>query len=152
DNASGAQASAPLTINPIVADVSGAVYYWDLGEGKMQRIDATGRHPAIPNPPVDPSPMRPGNRCVACHAVSKDGRYLAATLWGAGFGPGSVFDLSNPAIQTADPAPTLVPPGTYNALFSTFNPDATRLLVSTGNALSLLDPKTGMPVPTLGAP
>ena len=50
----------------------------------MQRIDANGRALAIPNPPPSPIANATGNRCVACHAVSRDGRYLAGELWGGG--------------------------------------------------------------------
>lgn len=149
DAASGAQASAPVRVNVAQADVRGVIYYWDLGEGKMQRIDDAGRSLAIPKPPVSPSDAT--NRCVACHVISHDGRYLAAELWG-GSQPGAVFDLSDPNVQTADPAPTLATVGSYVSLFSTFNPDASRLLINKDTGLALIDPKNGMSVMPMGTP
>ena len=115
---SGLQGSNPLKVALAAADVRGAIYYWDLSEGKMQRIDDSGRNLAIPNPPPNPAD---GSHCVACHTISRDGRYLAGELWGGG-DSGAVFDLSNPSVIMGNPAPTLAPVNTYNALFSTFNP------------------------------
>jgi hypothetical protein len=149
DAQSGLEGSNPVKVNLAAADVRGAIYYWDLSEGKMQRIDDTGRNLAIPNPP--PSPSDGTNHCVACHTISHDGRYLAGELWGGGLS-GAVFDLSNPNVIMGNPAPTMAPVNTYNSLFSTFNPDATRLLINDGLALKLIDPKTGMAVPTTGTP
>ncbi len=153
DATNGAQRSAPVHVHVADAEVTGTIYYWDLSQGQLQRLDATGRALAIPKPPI--SPTMAGDRCVACHAISQNGRYLAAEMWG-GSGPGAVYDLSNPATSTADPAPTVTPapndspPTPYVALFSTFNPDATRLMVNVGNALQLVDPMTGAAVTAQG--
>jgi hypothetical protein len=144
--AGGAQAGPTVHVQLISAEVRGAVYYWDLSEGKMQRIDDNGRALAIPNPPANPSDA--GNHCVACHTVSKDGRYLAGELWGGGLS-GAVFDLSK---SQSNPAPTLSPVNSYNSLFSTFNPDATRLLINDGTSLKLVDPNYGIPLTTMGTP
>jgi hypothetical protein len=80
--------------------------------------------------------------------VSRTGRYLSAELWD-GWDLGTVFDLT--ADLRADPAPTVFPP-TMRYLFSSFNPDASRLLVNTNDALALLDPRTGMTLPAEGLP
>lgn len=150
NQASGATGGAPRTVRMVTADVTGAIYYWNLGAGAMERIDATGRAPAIPNPPM----MSNGSRCVACHTVSKDGRYLSGSLWGAGL-EGGVFDMSDPLVRTSDPAPTIAPViegGSYTQLFSTFNHDATRLMINQGTGLRVVDPRTGAAVPTAGVP
>ncbi|CAN5837820.1 hypothetical protein BH11MYX3_BH11MYX3_13140 [soil metagenome] len=145
-------AAAPLrTVHIVNADVTGAIYYWNLGQGQMERSDAAGRAPAIKNPPMQPST---GSRCVACHTVSKDGRYLSGSLWGGGL-QGGVFDMSDPAVQTSDPAPTLAPVTentTYTQLFSTFNQDASRLMINVGTGFALIDPRNGAAVPTTGTP
>src|SRR5262249_31577323 len=60
---------------------------------------------------------------------------------------GAVFDLSK---TSGNPAPTLAPVNSYNALFSTFNPDASRLLINDGTALRLVDPNYGQPLVTMG--
>ncbi len=128
--------------------IFGAIYYWDLGGGRIQRINAvTGaRDSAIPNPPVRTSD---GRRCVACHTVSRDGRYLGAELWDGG-STSTVFDLTTDL--TPDPSPTVFPPGRVSFLFSTFSPDSTRLITNFGNGLGLIDPRTGMSVAATGLP
>ena len=136
-------ASHAVTVAP--ANVAGAIYYWDLSDGRIQRITAAGRDVVMPNPPPRPAD---GARCVACHTVSRDGRRMAAELWDGG-DFGAIFDLT--ADLTVDPAPTVVAPTQYRALSSTFNPDASRLLISFGTQLGLVDGGTGAPVTPLGA-
>src|SRR6185295_7950423 len=72
DAATGAQGGAPVRVKAVTADVTGVIYYWDLSQGKIQRIDPAGRGLAIPNPP--PNAGDPNNRCVACHVIRRDGR------------------------------------------------------------------------------
>ncbi len=154
DAATGAARAPGIAIELIQADITGAIYYWNLSSGRMERIDAAGRAPAIANPPAKPSAGAQNNRCVACHAVSRDGRYLSGSLWGGGL-EGAVFDLTLESVRTGDPAPTMSPlveNNTYRQLFSTFNPDASRLLVNDWTRLYLLDPKTGSTLPTNGTP
>ena len=136
------------------ATIRGAIYYWDLSEGHIQRIsgDGTGREDFMPHPPARPSD---GRRCVACHTISRDGRKMAAELWDGG-DFGAIFDLT--ADLTVDPAPTLVPPSVQRFLTATFSPDTTRLVGSTGNELFLMDGNTGARItaggsglPTAGA-
>ncbi len=151
DSVSGAQRSAPVSIKAVSSQVTGVIYYWDLSQGQMQRIDGAGRALAIPNPPASPSDAN--NKCVACHVVSRDGRYLAGELWGGG-DKGAVFDLSNPAVTMGGAsAPTVAPvtAASYTSLFSTFNSDGTRLLTNPGTQLALVDPLTGTSVAALGA-
>ena len=143
DAITGAQRAGTVTIKVVQAQVTGVIYYWDLSQGIIQRIDSAGRAAAIPNPPASPGDAN--NHCVACHVVSRDGRYLAGELWGGG-DKGAVFDLSNPAV------PTVTPVGgtSYTSLFSTFNADATRLMTNPGTALQLVDPQSGTSVATSG--
>ncbi len=131
-----------LTVAP--ANLDGAIYYWDLSDGRILRITKEGREDFMPSPPPRPSD---GRRCVACHTVSRDGRFMATELWG-GNQFGAVFDLSEDL--SVDPAPTAVPPDTYKALFSTFNPDASRLLTNIATKLELRDATTGALLPTFG--
>ena len=150
--ATSASGGAPRTVRMVPGDITGAIYYWNLGAGEMEKIDAMGRSKAIKSPPMQPST---GSRCVACHTVSKDGRYLSGSLWGGGL-QGGVFDMSDPGIITLDPAPTLAPVvegSTYTQLFSTFNADASRLMINVGTgSLHVIDPRTGATVPTTGNP
>jgi mono/diheme cytochrome c family protein len=150
DATTGAQGSAPITVRMIPANITGAIYYWNLQAGQMEQIDEAGRTVAIKNPPMKSN----GSRCVACHTVSKDGRYLSGALWEGG-SQGAVFDMANDAVKTADPAPTVTPlveNSTYTVLFSTFNADATRLMLNRGTGLEVIDPKNGATVATTGLP
>jgi hypothetical protein len=150
DAATGAQGSAAVAIRMIPANITGAIYYWNLQAGQMEQIDEAGRTVAITNPPRKSN----GSRCVACHTVSKDGRYLSGALWEAS-SQGAVFDMSDAAVKTADPAPTMTPlveNSTYTVLFSTFNADATRLMLNRGTGLEVIDPKNGATVATTGLP
>ena len=150
DATTGAQGSAPTTIRMISANIAGAIYYWNLNAGQMEQIDDSGRTVAIKNPP----PKSDGNRCVACHTVSRDGRYLSGALWGGGL-QGAVFDMSSDEMKTADPAPTVTPlaeNSTYTVLFSTFNADGTRLMLNRGTGLEVINPQNGTSVATTGLP
>jgi len=151
DPTNGAQGGSTVAVKMIRGDITGAIYYWNLGAGAMERIDASGRALAIPTPPAKPSGVNAGSRCVACHSVSKDGRYLSGSMWGGGE-QGAVFDMSDPMVRTLDPAPTLAPLSTttYTQLFTTFNHDGSRLMVNNGTGLSVIDPRNGAAVPTNG--
>lgn len=135
------------------AVLSGTIYYWDLSMGRLMRLDAlTGaRSLTVPNPPPQPDGEGAGSRCIACHTVSRDGRYLSAELWG-GDQPGVAIDLTSSELSR-DPAPTLFGPSTeLRYLFSTFSPDATYLVVNRGNTMRLLARATGAVVPDSNLP
>lgn len=147
-------AGEPRTFRFAAAAIRGSIYYWDLGGGRILRIrgDGSGLEAFMPNPPPRPSD---GRRCVACHAISQDGRRMAAELWDGG-DYGAIFDLTDDL--TVDPAPTVVAPSVQRFLTATFNPDATRLVASYANELFLMDGNTGArltvsgtPLPTSGA-
>ncbi len=151
DAATGAQGSEPIAVRMIPANITGAIYDWNHAAGQMEQIDESGRSVAIPSPPQRPSD---GRRCVACHTVSKDGRYLSGALWDGGQ-QGAVFDMADPSVKTADPAPTVTPlvqNSTYTVLFSTFNEDATRLMLNRGTGLEVINPQNGTSVLTTGLP
>ncbi len=143
--------SAPVSVRIARATLSGTIYYWDLSEGRIQKLDAitAERTLAIPSPPPKPDAPDLGNRCVACHTVSRDGRYMSAELWG-GDRPSAIFDLSASTI-TRDPAPTLFTPGPVY-LFSTFSPDSRYLVVNRGTTLRLMERDTGVTVTGSGLP
>lgn len=138
---------ASRTVRFADATIRGAIYYWDLGNGRIVRIagDGTGLENFMPSPPPRSSD---GRRCVACHTVSHDGRRMAAEMWDGG-DTGVVFDLT--VDLTADPAPTVFAPGTTRFLTATFSPDNSRLIGNQGTALFLLDGNTGAALTAGGA-
>lgn len=129
------------------AVIRGSIYYWDLGGGRILRIagDGTGLENFMPTPPRRPGD---GRQCVACHAISRDGRRMAAELWDGG-DYGAIFDLT--ADTRADPPPTIVAPSVVRFLTATFSPDASRLVGSYANELFLIDGATGARLPAGGA-
>jgi hypothetical protein len=140
-------AGTPRTIRFADATIRGAIYYWDLGGGRIVRIsgDGSGLEMFMPSPPARPSD---GRRCVACHTVSQDGRRMAAEMWDGG-DTGVVFDLT--VDLSGDPAPTVFAPGTTRFLTATFNPDSSRLIGNRANELFLFDGNTGAGLPAGGA-
>lgn len=145
-------AGAPITLEVARAALSGNIYYWDLSAGQILRIDAISaeRTIAVPSPPPKPDAPDQGTRCIACHALSRDGRYMAVEMWG-GDRPGAVFDLTATDLRS-DPAPTVAGPRNDLVwLFSTFSPDSELLITNRGNAFALLRRSTGQVVaaPTL---
>lgn len=121
------------------ATIRGAIYYWDLGQGRIQRIngDGTGRVSFMPNPPARPGD---GRQCVACHAISRDGRRMAAEIWDGG-NTSAIFDLTGDT--TLSPPPMIVPPNVVSFLTASFSADSSRLVASFGNGLFLVDGNSG---------
>lgn len=146
-------AGESISLRVARAVLSGTIYYWDLSSGRLMRLDAiTGaRSLTVANPPPKPAGVGAGSRCIACHTVSRDGRYLSAELWG-GDDPSVTIDLTS-AELSRDPAPTVFGPrDDLRYLFSTFSPDSTYLVANRGNAMRLLDRATGDVIPDSGLP
>lgn len=144
---------SPLRMRVARATLSGTIYYWDLSGGRILKIDAiTGeRSVAVPNPPARPTDPDRGTRCIACHTVSRDGRYMSVEMWGGGR-EGAAYDLTRSDLG-ADPAPTVYGPrGDLTYLFSTFSPDNQFVLINSGNSLGLLRREGGVPIPDTGLP
>ncbi|HEY3357210.1 MAG TPA: hypothetical protein VGQ83_28430 [Polyangia bacterium] len=130
--------AAPRTLRLAQARLGGTVYYWDLAAGKILRIRPGT---AVAEEFFTPPPLAgTTNTCVACHTLSRDGRKMAFEYYGGG-GSGGVADVATGSVTVA--------PDVYNAHFSTFNPDGSRLVTSWSEGLlTLRDAATGSPVPT----
>lgn len=144
-------ASKPIHLKFAKAALSGSIYYWGINDARVYRIDdgTNAKVNFLPTPPVQ-NEENGTSQCVGCHSVSPSGRYMASRM-GGGFNYGTVFDLTSDL--TADPPPSLFATQKVRWWFSTWNPDETRLLVSTGGPtrLMLLDPHTGEEVAAGGA-
>lgn len=136
---------AAVSIRLIKAALQGSIYYWDIAAGRILRIDdgTANRVAFMPAPPAAPVG---GDRCIGCHGVSRDGRFMVGRL-GGGDNPGTVFDLTRDL--TPNPAPSLFPVDVNSVRwgFATFSPDNTRLLTSAfatpPGPLQLVDAKSG---------
>ena len=145
----GPVAGVAATLTIARGSLLGVVYYWDLRAGKILRIldENARREDFMPTPPRRASD---GSRCVACHAVSRDGRYMSAELF-EGQGPSAVFDLTRDL--SADPAPTrFTVRDAASWVYATWNSDSTRLLANRLGGLFLIDPATGDQVAARGTP
>jgi len=146
-------AGESISLRVARAVLSGTIYYWDLSNGRLMRLDAlTGaRSLTIANPPPRTTGSADGSRCIACHTVSRDGRYLSAELWD-GDGPSATFDLTSSELSR-DPAPTVYGPrDDLRYLFSSFSPDSNYLVINRGNSMQLLERASGAVVPGSGLP
>jgi hypothetical protein len=93
------------------------------------------------NPPWEDNGL--GNRCVACHAVSKDGSTLAATFaTGGSSGPFGSVNLATTQIDSI---------GDYfsNGMLTAITPDGALAVVNTADEhMHLVDTKTGVTLPS----
>jgi hypothetical protein len=146
-------AGAPVNVRLAQGSLYGAVYYWAINEGRLQNInaDTAARTPVMANPPTG---------CIACHTISRDGRFLAGALDGS---PRrlALFDLTDPTALQASPAQPLFTPS-LTEVYATFSPDNSRLLVSGfgsdqgggdgSDGFTLIDSSTGATAPSTGLP
>ncbi len=142
----------PVSMKFARAALTGSVYYWDINALRIKRIDdgagtATAFMPTPPKSPVT------NEGCVGCHSVSHSGRYMAGRL-GGGDNVGALFDLTKDL--SGNPPPTVYPlnGASIRWWFSSWNPDDTRMVVSTDEGVSrtmkIYDPFTGTVVPIQG--
>jgi hypothetical protein len=133
--------AAPITIGFSRRDVVGAIFYWSTTVAGVRRANIRDAVPenyiAAGTAYTNPTDTV---KCVACHVVSRDGRYLAApvqsaltqSLWITGV--------------TATPPPTPIVKSVANTMghgFGTFSPDDKYVVAAWGGKLWELDGATG---------
>jgi hypothetical protein len=124
-------------------DVTGGIYYWNAGAGRIMRYDF-GRADAQAELYIDPVRGQ-AQECVGCHALSADGAKLA-------FGvdePNGVYRVFDVAARSA-----LFSSGAIDAgrEFFAFSPDGGQMLAANGSSIAWQDAVTGtMLDPTLAA-
>lgn len=134
-----ANATEASPISPATAlqfsgdDVAGAVYYWTTSNGSsIVRFDF-GQAQTEPETFIQSGRGElPQGDCVGCHALSRDGSKLVASLNGRGNGQQIlVTDLSS---QQTDPGFFDVAGDTDNRLqFASWNPDGSRFVAVWGD-------------------
>ncbi len=130
------------------AVIAGSVYYWSPPASRLRRIDVdeARRVDFLPDP---------GDRCIGCHAVSRDGRQLAGFLEGAGETL-ALYDLTRDLTARPVPVAARVPYSVRRC--TSFNPDGSRLVSGdcganpSSNAFTLIDGRSGAPVSPTGSP
>ena len=131
----GTSSRAAIQVHNSRQDIEGGVYYW--AAASTNGVDGIFRHDmARPGEPAEPFLTRvvaDGGRCVACHALSRDGARMAITYDG-GNGAANVIDVATrTSMMPADDA--------WN--FASFDPTGNELLVARAGVISIRDPSTG---------
>jgi len=128
--------AAPRTAIPADTPISGGLYYWTTGMGgSCAGVCGIYRHDlSQPSAPAEPFyTQNDAGRCVACHALSRDGTKMAVTFV-TGDGPGSMVDVATRTPLTPDP-------GQWN--FATYTPSADRLITAFNGYLDIRDGSSG---------
>jgi hypothetical protein len=148
DNGSGFGTSLPFAMSFAENNVQGGLYYWTTSDNTaVMRFDF-GKAGATPevfmSPGLDNFPT-----CVGCHALSRDGTKLVASLGGQN--DGRIVYLNN----VAQPMNFQLKGDTANHIqFASFNPDGSRFVAVYGdtdaparNMLWIHDGTTGVEIP-----
>lgn len=142
-------ASAPRTMRLARGSIYGRVYYWVLNRGRTETLDPTTATTSVTVPAPPPNPAD-GSRCVACHAVSNEGRWLFGSRGGDGVN--LAFDLTTPL--AGDPSPSRYPPGAAILTMGTFDPTSRYVIGVAGwsGPMRVIDADTGAEAPSTGLP
>lgn len=128
--------STPLTMNISPEDVKGGLYYFSPSINGLKRLPFGAAQATN----FVSFPQGSGN-CAGCHAISRDGKKVAATFYG-GDGTGGAVDGTNGKKYLIKPEP-----GSGNAIkrwnFATYSPDGKLLLTNWAGVLTLRDGETG---------
>lgn len=147
DTGTGVGESAEFDVSFAEANVEGGLYYWKVipptnpqqsnGSGEVLRFDFGGTA-AAPEPFLVPGQNGLAqDQCVGCHALSRDGKKLVASVGGRWDGRQVLInDLSKPIGSTGwltqDGSATGAP-STNRIQFASFNPDGTRIVAVYGD-------------------
>jgi hypothetical protein len=115
--------------------VPGAIYYWSTTAAGVLRASIAD---AAPKPFMTPNEV---GQCVACHTLSRNGKRLGADVGGENLWVVNVDNNTPPPVVFKAYNNKQIP----NA-WSTFNPDATRVISARTGVLKLLDGDTGAPI------
>jgi len=147
DTGTGVGESATFDVSFAEANVEGGLYYWKVipptnpelsnGSGQVLRFDFGGTA-AAPEPFLVPGQNGLAqDQCVGCHALSRDGTKLVASVGGRWDGRQVLInDLSKPIGSagwlTQNGAATGAP-AENRIQFASFNPDGTRIVAVYGD-------------------
>jgi len=134
--------SMPITLGFSKQDVKGAIFYWSTTSAGIRRGRISQQNPEdyVNGKPVATQYGSNAIRCVACHVVSRDGKYIAAPtesteskgLW--------VYQVT----PAAPPTPLVTDiAGTDGHGFATISPDDDFLVDAFKGKMNQLDRATG---------
>lgn len=143
--ASANTVSAPATLGLSFSDeaVEGGLYYWSSAGWSLYRLVFGGRQAVAYITPSE-------NRCVGCHAVSRDGGTIAFTegsaVAGAPIENNAAFDGGlNVALVTTPSSPSISPPpsGPSDSGMVTLSSKGARAVAAYDYGLTLRDTRSG---------
>jgi hypothetical protein len=136
--------SAPITIGFSKQNVEGAIFYWSTTSAGVRRANIsaavpedyiTGRPPTTYASPADQV------KCVACHVVSRDGKYMLAPVQAMSGDSLWIMEVT----PKAPPTPLIKDvANTRGKGFATISPDDARVVAAWGGKMWMLDRATGM--------
>lgn len=165
DAAGQAHAAMTQTWTMAPGSLRGTIYYWAVNLGAIVKINP-GADAPVPafdpqqagmlgspppvggyggqTPPWDANTA--GNRCVACHTVSRDGSTLAASFSAADQGGGRPWGIINNSTEQIQLISDYAP---ATNIYSALTPDGSRIVYDTSNfEMHMADPQTGAAIPT----
>jgi hypothetical protein len=135
--------SAPITIAFSRQNVEGAIFYWSTTAAGIRRASVASGQPddyLTGKPATRYTDPTDSIKCVACHVVSRDGRYMLAPVQAASGSGLWVLEVT----RTAPPQPLIKNvPDTQGHGFATISPDNSRVVAAWGGKMWMLDRESG---------
>ncbi len=151
DAGGGVGSSSEFTIEFAESRVDGGLYYWNVTDTSIMRFDFGA-------PSGVPEVFAGGNRCIGCHAISRDGKKLVASLDGQNNGQ---LVYTNDVAKVVDPTTgpfTQFDNATNRVQFASFNPDGSQFVAvygddaATRRKLNFHDGNTGLRASNIDLP
>ncbi|WP_437712418.1 hypothetical protein WMF45_43090 [Sorangium sp. So ce448] len=134
--------SAAVEIGFSRQDVKGAIFYWSTTSAGVRRGKISRQTPEDYIVGKPPTTYSDGDKvkCVACHVVSRDGKYMAApvsansgnSLWILGITPDAPPDPLVKSVENTD-----------GHVFATISPDDARVVAASKGAMWMVERETG---------
>jgi hypothetical protein len=135
--------SASITIGFSAQDVQGAIFYWSTTSAGIRRANVSAAEPedyitGKPGTVYDNPADKVG--CVACHVVSRDGKYMAAPVSAQSGNSLWIMEVT----RAAPPNPLVKQiPNTGGHGFPTISPDDAHVVAAWKGKMWMLDRATG---------
>lgn len=122
DAGTGVGQSGRINLQFSKDDVRGALYYWTTSKpSAILRWDFGSTSQTKAEEVITPA-AGDGSTCVGCHAISRDGKKMVATLGGQGDGRVLLWDLAGNKRMAFDPTPQ------QRSQFESWNPDGSEFV------------------------
>jgi hypothetical protein len=131
----------PITIAFSKRDVRGAIFYWSTTSAGIRRANVASAAPDdyVAGKPATVYGDGTSVKCVACHVVSRDGKYLVAPLDSTTAKGLTIFDVT----LAAPPTIARTVAGTTGHGFATISPDDSSVVAAFAGKMWQLDRATG---------